>query len=274
MILARAKTAQGTAGPDGWALVTGASEGLGREFALIAARAGHPVILSARQEDKLNALAEEIRSRHGVRAEVIAADLSVAGEAERLWDRAAQGRRIAVLVNNAGLGINGRFESTECGREDASVAVNVVAATVLMKRAVQAMRAADGGRILNVGSTAGFMPGPEMAVYHATKAYLLSLSEAVAEELRGTGVTVTVLCPGATATRFAGAAGMEDIPLFTLMAPAKAPAVAEAGWRAMERGQRIRVTGAINKLFAAGPRFAPRWLVTRIARIVLARPHR
>ena len=274
MILARAKTAQGTAGPDGWALVTGASEGLGREFALIAARAGHPVILSARQEDKLNALAEELRSRHGVRAEVIAADLSVAGEAERLWDRAAQGRRIAVLVNNAGLGINGRFESTECGREDASVAVNVVAATVLMKRAVQAMRAADGGRILNVGSTAGFMPGPEMAVYHATKAYLLSLSEAVAEELRGTGVTVTVLCPGATATRFAGAAGMEDIPLFTLMAPAKARAVAEAGWLAMERGQRIRVTGAINKLFAAGPRFAPRCLVTRIARIVLARPHR
>lgn len=257
-----------------WVLITGASEGLGREFADIAAGAGLPVILSARQEAKLDALAADLRSRHGVEAVVIPADLAEVGEAERLWDRACEGRRIGILVNNAGLGSNGAFEAADFGREAASVAVNVTAATVLMKRAVQAMRAAGGGRILNVGSTAGFMPGPEMAVYHATKAYLLSLSDAVAEELRGTDVSVTVLCPGATATNFARDAGMEEIPLFTLTRPASARAVAEAGWRAMQRGQRVRVTGLLNRGFALAPRFAPRWLVTRIARIVLARPHR
>jgi short-subunit dehydrogenase len=257
-----------------WVLITGASEGLGREFARIAAREGHPLILTARQETKLEALAQDLRRAHGTEVVVIPADLSVAAEADRLWTAAEGVGRIGILVNNAGLGSNDPFATADFRREAASVAVNVVAATVLMKRAVLSMGQAGGGRILNVSSTAGFMPGPQMAVYHATKAYLLSLSEAVAEELRGSAVTVTALCPGATKTNFAHDAGMEDIPLFTWTRPADAGAVAEAGWRGMKRGRRILVTGWLNKVFAFGPRFAPRTLVTWIAQFVLGKPDR
>lgn len=257
-----------------WVLITGASEGLGREFAKIAAREGYPVVLTARQEAKLETLADDLRRQHGVQVEVIPADLSIAGEADRLWDKATGAGPIGILVNNAGLGSNDPFATADFGREAASVAVNVVAATALMKHAAQSMTKAGCGRILNVGSTAGFMPGPQMAVYHATKAYLLSLSEAVAEELRGSAVTVTALCPGATKTNFAHDAGMEDIPLFTWTRPADAREVAEAGWRGMQRGRRVIVTGWLNKVFAFGPRFAPRTLVTWIAKFVLGKPDR
>ena len=123
--------------------------------------------------------------------------------------------------------------------------------------------------MLNLGSTAGFLPGPNMAVYHATKAYVLSLSEAVAEELRGTPVSVTVLCPGATATRFAEGAGMEGIFLFRSLPTADAARVARAGWRAMHRGRRIVVPGPINKVFAFAPRLSPRALTTRVAAMFL-----
>ena len=141
-----------------------------------------------------------------------------------------------------------------------------------MKHAVAHMQAAGGGRILNVASTAAFMPGPNMAVYHATKAYVLSLSEAVAKELRTSAVSVTVLCPGATQTAFFDAAGMEGVRLLKLTRPAAAPAVARAGWQAMMRGRRILVPGVMNRLFAFAPRLAPRGLVTRIAGAVMGKP--
>lgn len=256
----------------GWALVTGASEGLGREFATIAAKDGYDVILTARQVDKLEALANGLRRAYQVQVEVIPADLSIPEEAEALWLRASRGRQIAVLVNNAGLGRNGRFTDLDgWTREAASINVNIMAATILMKRAAAVMAAHGAGRILNVASTAGFLPGPNMAVYHASKAYLLSLSEAVAEELRGSGVTVTALCPGATATEFFAADGAEKATWITRLPLPSADVVALAGWNAMQRGQRVKVVGVMNKVFAFVPRITPRRMVTFITGAFLKR---
>jgi uncharacterized protein len=255
-----------------WALVTGASEGLGREFADLAAAAGYPVILAARQKDKLEALAQDLRDRHEVEVVVIPADLGEASEAERLWTEASAGRRIGVLVNNAGLGRNGAFADPEgWGREWASLQVNAVALTILMKRAVAAMVAQRGGRILNVASTAGFVPGPNMAVYHATKAYVLSLTEAVSIELKGTPVTVTALCPGATQTEFFKADAAENASFLTKMPLPSARSVAEAGWRAMLAGRVIQVTGVQNKISAFLPRILPRRTVAWVTGQLLQR---
>lgn len=252
-----------------WTLITGASEGLGVEFARLAAAEGRDLILVARQGPKMERLAEELRSRHRIAVEVWPADLSDPAAVEALWRKVSLRRHIEIVVNNAGLGYNGPFAAPDPGREMASVMVNVAALTILTKRAVAHMLQQGGGRILNVGSTAGFMPGPNMAVYHATKAYVLSLGEAVAEELRGTPVTLTTLCPGATATNFARDAGMEGITLFTALKPASAACVAHKGWRAMHRGRRVKVTGVVNALFSVAPRFVPRALVPRIAAIFL-----
>lgn len=246
-----------------WALVTGASEGLGREFATLAAKDGFDVILTARSLDKLEAHAAWLRQTYKVAVEVIAADLADPAAAEAVWNRASAGRQIGVLVNNAGLGRNGDFaEAHGWPREADCVSVNIVAATVLMKRAAMHMAAHGTGRIVNVASAAGFMPGPHMAVYHASKAYLLSLSEAVSEELRGSGVTVTAVCPGATATQFFAADDAEHKTLLTRLPLPSAASVALAGWSATTRGRRIVVVGLVNKLFAFLPRLTPRWLVT------------
>lgn len=252
-----------------WTLITGASEGFGVEFARLAAAEGRDLILVARQAAKMERLAAELRAKHRIAVEVLPTDLSDPGAVEALWRKVSLRRHIEILVNNAGLGYNGPFAAGDGGREMASVMVNVVAATILMKRAVAHMVQQGGGRVLNVASTAAFMPGPNMAVYHATKAYLLALSEAAAEELRDSPVTVTALCPGATRTNFAADAGMEGVRLLTALPVPAAGRVAKAGWRAMHRGERIRVTGVANKAFAFGPRIAPRRLVTRIAGLFL-----
>jgi uncharacterized protein len=246
-----------------WALITGASEGLGREFADLAAADGYSIILAARQQEKLATLAADLAARYGVEALVIPADLAHRDEADRLWAEASQGREIEVLVNNAGLGRNGAFADPEnWPREEASLFVNVVALTVLMKHAVVAMRAQGRGRILNVASLAGFVAGPNMAVYHATKAYALSLSEAAGSELAGTGVTVTALCPGATRTEFFKADEVDGKSLITKMPMSSARSVAKAGWAAMKAGRRVIVPGLNNKITAFMTRLLPRrWLV-------------
>ncbi len=257
--------------PAGWALVTGASEGLGREFARLAAAEGHPVILAARNMARLEGLAAELSAAHGVEALAIPADLAQPGAAARLWAEATTaGRRIGVLVNNAGFGRHGAFGTGGEAREAGSITVNVTALTELMQSAVAHMRSHDSGRILNVASTAAFMPGPQMAVYHATKAYVLSLSLAVAEEMRGTGVTVTALCPGATATRFFADADMGETWLMRLTpVPGPGP-VAAAGWRAMQAGRRIAVTGWNNRVFAFLTRLVPRPFAARLTRFFLS----
>ncbi|WP_306115111.1 MULTISPECIES: SDR family oxidoreductase [unclassified Roseovarius] len=248
-----------------WTLITGASEGLGKEFARIAAKAGRNLILTARSEDKLHALAQELSGTAG-EVVVIPADLNDLAEAERLWTEASADRRIDVLVNNAGLGSHGAFGAPETWpTELTSINVNILAYTFLMNRAVAHMKGHKAGRILNVASVAGFTPGPNMAVYHATKAYALHLSEAVAEELRGTNVTVTALCPGATETGFFDAADMDGVRLLKMRKPMTAAEVAQAGWQAMIGGKTVIVTGIMNKVFAILPRITPRFMTTFVA---------
>lgn len=257
-----------------WTLITGASEGLGVEFAKIAARNGRKMILSARSKDKLNALADTLRA-DGAEVVVIPADLNDLTEAKRLWTEATDGRQVDFVINNAGLGRNGAFarDTTLDGgwdRELGSMNVNMLSLTLLMKLAVQHMRDDIGtGRILNVASAAGFLPGPNMAVYHATKAFVLSLSEAVAFELRNTKITVTALCPGATQTGFFDAADMRGTRLLKLTPPAKADDVAKAGWQAAIAGNRVVVPGFLNKMFVFLPRISPRPAVVWFASIFL-----
>jgi len=243
-----------------WALVTGASDGIGRALAVEAAKAGYNVVLTGRRTDALEAHADSLRRAYYVATVVLTGDLSDPEAAEAIWDEAAKGRRIAVLVNNAGLGRNGAFADPEgWARETETIMVNVVAATILMKRAVAHMAANGGGRILNVASVAGMVPGPNMAVYHATKAYLLSLSEAVGVEGAGAAVFVTALCPGATESNFFTADGSERATIVTRLLPMmSAESVAQAGWKGMERGRRVVVPGLINKIAAFAPRLLPR----------------
>lgn len=255
-----------------WALVTGASEGLGREFATLAAKDGFDVILTARSADKLEAHAGSLRRAYNVAVVVIPADLSDPVAVERLWDAASAGRQIGVLVNNAGLGHNGDVtDAAGWPREADSIAVNIIAATILLKRAAAHMKAHAAGRILNVASVAGFLPGPHMAVYHASKAYLLSLSEAVAEELRGSGISVTAVCPGPTATQFFAADGSEKKTLVTRIPLASAESVAVAGWHAMVKGRRVQVVGAGNKVAAFLPRVTPRRLTAFVTGVLTKR---
>lgn len=252
-------------------LITGASLGLGAEFARLAAAEGRNLILTARSADKLAALARELRD-HAGEIVILPADLSDLAQVETLWQDATRDRHIDVLINNAGLGQQGAYATPQnWPRELATLQVNVTALSYLMKQAIPHMTAQGGGRIMNLASTAAFMPGPNMAVYHATKAYVLSLSEAVAEELRGTGVTVTAICPGATETAFFDAADMRGIGLLKFGKPASAPAVARAAWRAMLAGRVTLVTGAMNNLFAFTPRLMPRRLITWVTARVMGK---
>jgi short-subunit dehydrogenase len=251
------------AGPErrALALVTGASGGIGAEIARVLAAHGHDLVLVARSADRLAAFAAELSRAHGVEARALAADLAGEGAPERVAEAAGT---VDVLVNNAGFGLQGRFATTDAAREREMIALNVAAPTRLAKALVPGMIARRRGRILNVASTAGFVPGPYMAVYYATKAYLVSLSQSLAEELRGTGVTVTALCPGATRTGFAGTAGMEESALFRRGVVMDAATVARAGYEAMMRGKAIEIPGLANKAMIASARLAPRGLLARI----------
>ena len=182
------------------AIVTGASGGLGLEFAKLLAADKHDLVLIARSADKLDAIAADLRNRYGVNVETLALDLSQLGAAAAVFARVPE---CDVLINNAGFATNGRFDEIPEERIREEVLLDVLTLTELTRAYLPAMRARGAGRVLNVASTAGFLPGPFMAVYYACKAYVLSFSQAIAEELRGTGVTVTCLCPGATATGFA-----------------------------------------------------------------------
>jgi short-subunit dehydrogenase len=248
------------------ALITGASSGIGLELARIFAANRHDVVLVARSEGKLRELARECEQK-GSRAHVVTADLAAPGGAKSIVDAvAALNIPIDVLVNNAGFGVYGRFADTSLEKEVESIQVNVVALTELTKRFLPAMLARGSGRILNVASTAGFLPGPLMAVYYATKAYVISFSEAIANELAGTGVTVTVLCPGPTATGFQAAAQLETSRIVSLLRKATPRSVAEAGYEAMMAGTVVAVPGVSNKISALAPRLFPRAVIRKVVR--------
>jgi len=239
------------------ALVTGASGGIGLEVARVLAP-DHDVVLVARSASKLDALASEL---DGARA--VAADLSDPSGVAKV---VAEVPDVDVLVNNAGVGDFGFFAEADLDRTLAMIQLNVVSLTALSRRYLPGMLERGHGRIMNLASTASFQPGPLMAVYYATKAYVLSFSEALAEELRGTDVSVTALCPGPTASGFQAAADMELSPLVANRRLPTAADVARYGVRAMERGDTIAVPGAMNKLMATSVRFTPRPMVRRIVR--------
>lgn len=247
------------------ALITGASAGLGAEFAKLFAADKHDLLLVARRRDRLDAMAAELSAAHGVKAHVVAADLMDPAAPKAILDEVERlGLEVGFLVNNAGFGSNGNFWELDADRERGMVEVNVTALVVLTRALLPAMVKRGSGRVLNVGSTAGFQPGPYMAGYYATKAFVNSFTEALAFELKGTGVTATVSCPGATATEFAGVAGNDKSALFKAGAMGAAEVAADA-YRAMHKGQVLVVHGARNKLSAWGSGLSPRSWSTAIA---------
>ena len=249
------------------ALVTGASSGIGRELARLAARDRHDVVLVARRRERLDELARELTSRWGVRAEMCVADLSEPGAAERVA-RDAEERlgAVEVLVNAAGLGVHGNFHEVPIERQRETIVVNVLALTELTRACVGGMVERRRGRIVNVASTAAFQPGPLMAVYYATKSYVLSFTEALAEELTDTGVTATAVCPGPTLTEFQQRAGLGNVPLLKGPLLLEVKKVAERGWEGAKAGKRVVIPGLANRILAVGARLSPSRVSTRIAR--------
>jgi hypothetical protein len=256
------------------ALVTGASSGIGLSLARRFAADGHDLVLVARSAGKLDELARELRAANGVGVTVIPADLAKPGAAAELaGELERRGIAVDVLVNNAGYGLFGAFTETDLATELAMIQVNIVALTELTKRLLPAMVARRRGRVLNVASTAAFQPGPLMAVYYATKAYVLSFSEALAEELDGSGVTVTALCPGPTASGFQAAAQLEASKLVAGKKLPDADSVAKVGYDALWKGRRVVIPGTNNWILAQSVRFLPRNTVARIVKKTQARAH-
>jgi len=255
------------------ALITGASGGIGRDLAELFARDGCDLLLVARSADALDALGAELSRTHGVRSTAIPADLSDPDAPAAVF-RAVRdhGIEVDVLVNNAGRGLYGRFAETDLDTELRMIQLNVVALTQLTKLFLPAMLARRSGRILNVASTAAFQPGPMMAVYYATKAYVLSFSEALAEELAGTGITVTTLAPGSTRTGFQARARMDESRLFRGPTVLDSATVARAGYEGMLRGERLVIPGIFNKALVQALRVSPRRLVTKVAKRLNDRP--
>jgi uncharacterized protein len=248
------------------ALVTGASGGIGEELARLFAADGHDLVLVARSRDKLARLAEELEAKHGVSANVLASDLARPESPREIFEELrGAGLRVDALVNNAGFGSYGLFAETDLKQELEMLQVNVVALTHLTKLFLPAMLARRHGYVMNVASTAAFQPGPLMTVYYASKAYVLSFSEALSNECEGTGVRVSALCPGPTETGFVAAAGMGDSKLFD-RAVMDARTVAEAGYRGMLAGKAVVIPGFRNNLLARGIGLFPRGLVTKVVR--------
>lgn len=248
------------------ALITGASSGIGKALAFNFASDGHDVILVARSGEKLQNLAEELHSKYGVVATALVADLESAEGATHLFNEIkSRGLSISMLANNAGYGSFGEFRQTNLDTELAMMHLNMHAVVILTKLFMPEIIESKG-KIINTCSTAAFQPGPYMAVYSATKAFVLSFSEAIAAELERTGVTVTAFCPGPTVSGFQDKANMQDSALFKNKSLPTAEEIATRGYRAMQQGKKVHIPGIINWLMAFSVRFTPRSLVTRISR--------
>jgi len=250
------------------ALITGASGGIGYELAKLFAHERHHLVLVARSGDKLTQVATELQA-HGVTVKVIALDLATAPAPRFLYDQLQrEGVMVDILINNAGFGAYGEFAQMREREIFGQIQLNISALTELTRLFLPLMLARHSGRIMNVASTAGFQPGPLMAVYYATKAYVISFSEAIANEVHNSGVTVTCFCPGATHTGFAQRAGNDKSRLFQQFGAMSAEKVALDGYRAVMEGRTLAISGMHNRLLAESTRFAPRKLVTAISRWV------
>lgn len=248
------------------ALITGASSGIGKALAENFAADGYNVVLAARSVGKMEAQAADLQKRFGITATVIASDLETNDGAAKLHaDVKAKGLTIDVLVNNAGYGTFGEFKDSPLGPELAMMQINMNTVVVLTKLFMPDILATKG-RIVNLASTAAFQPGPYMAVYYATKAFVLFFSEAIACELASSGVTVTAFCPGPTASGFQDKAVMNKSALVKGKKMPTSEEVAALGYKAVMRGQRVFIPGAMNWIMAQTPRFTPRNLVTGIVK--------
>jgi len=251
------------------ALITGASGGIGYELAKLFARDHYNLVLVARSGDKLNRVAAELQGQFGVTARVVALDLAATPAAKFLFDQLQREGVVAdVLVNNAGFGGFGEFAAMAEEEILGQIQLNITALTHLTRLFLPGMLARGGGKIMNVASTAAFQPGPLMAVYYATKAYVLSFSEALANEVAGSGVVVSCFCPGATDTGFAKRAGTENSRLFKRIGGVNPEPVARDGYRGLMAGRTLVISGMQNWLLAESVRFAPRKWVTAISRWV------
>lgn len=256
------------------ALVTGASGGIGLELADVLAGEGFDVVLVARSIGKLEKLAVDLANKYGARVKNIEKDLAQHDAPREVFQQLTKENIIIdVLVNNAGFGDYGPFAETSWEKEKQMIDLNIRALTELTKLFLPGMIARRYGRIMNVASTAAFQPGPLMAVYYATKAYVLSFSEAIASELEGTGVTVTALCPGPTESGFQKAAALEESKLFKGKKLPASREVAEYGYKAMMKGKRVAIHGTMNWLMANSVRFTPRKLVTSVVHSMQKKTH-
>ena len=246
------------------ALITGASSGIGREFAMIFAREGYDLVLVARKEDRLLELKLAIESAHFVQVDLVIEDLSVDGAAQRIFNLVLD-RKIDVLVNNAGTGDFGFFVESDLERSTRMVHLNIVALTELTRLFLPGLVERHSGHVLNVASIAAFVPGPNMSVYYASKAYVVSFSAALANELQGTGVTVTTLCPGPTHTEFDRAAGTDWGETYRKHLPT-GKQVAEYGYHAMKSGKQIAIYGFANRLMVFLARFLPSQVLASVVR--------
>ncbi len=249
------------------ALITGASSGIGYELAQLFARDRYNLVLVARSADKLNQIANELIKQFGILVKIIPLDLSLPDAAEKVF-RELQQEAIAIdiLANNAGFATYGFFAETDLNAELKMMQLNMLTLTHLTKLFLKEMLARHEGKILNIASTAAFQPGPLMAVYYATKAYVLSFSEALANELQGTGVTVTALCPGPTESGFQARANMEESKLVSGKRIMDAKTVALIGYHGLMSNQTIVIPGLKNQILALSIRFTPKNLVTKIVR--------
>ncbi len=254
------------------ALITGASSGLGVEFLKLYAADGYDLILVARSEGKLKEIAAGLEKSHSIKAHVLTCDLSEPGSPDTLFAQIEKkGLTVDALVNNAGYGDFGFFTETSLEKELGMMQLNMVSLAHLTKLCLKGMKKRGSGEILNVASTAAFQPGPLMAIYYATKAFVLSFSEALNNELAGTGVKVSALCPGPTETGFVKAAAMEESKLFKQGGVMAADTVARIGYQGVKAGRPVVIPGLRNKVMAQGHRFFPRTLLTSVVRRVQAR---
>jgi uncharacterized protein len=251
------------------ALITGASNGIGLELAKVHASKGDNLVLVARNKTRLDELKAELESKYKVSVYNIGKDLSAANSAQEVYDETKkQNIQIDYLINNAGFGDFGMFVETDWNKELQMINLNITTLTQFTKLYLQDMVKRGSGKIMNVASTAAFQSGPTMAVYYATKAYVLSFSEAVDNEVRDKGVTITALCPGATESGFQSAAAMEESRLVKGRKLPTSQEVAEYGYKAMMKGKTVAIHGVVNWLLANSVRFTPRALVVKLTRFI------
>jgi len=247
------------------ALITGASSGIGYELAKLFAKDRINLVLVARNESKLISIKKDFEQKYNINVKIIIKDLSLKSSPQEIYDELINDKiSIEYLINNAGFGYWGKFSDTMLEMELKMINLNIISLTILTKLFLKNMLKNNFGKILNVSSTASFQPGPNMAVYYATKAYVSSFTEAVSEELRNTSVSITTLCPGPTNTNFEYFSGLNKTKLFKIMKPANAYKVAKYGYKNMMKGKRLAIYGFTNKLILIIEKFFPRIIILKM----------